>query len=88
MTDLSTTRPVSTRRGSSRQTARRMHLPAAKRTGPESAHAFVNELLGDDVHATRVLSLANGVVGVTHAASLRVSPLAGTDRSQPAVQAI
>ena len=49
-----------------------MHLPAAKRTGPENAHAFVNELLGDDVHATRVLSLANGVVGVMHAASLGI----------------
>ena len=49
-----------------------MHLPPAKRTGPENAHAFVNELLGDDVHATRVLSLANGVVGVMHAASLGI----------------
>ncbi len=49
-----------------------MHLPPGKRTGPENAHAFVNELLGDDVHAMRVLSLANGVVGVMHAASLGI----------------
>jgi hypothetical protein len=49
-----------------------MHLPPASRTGPENAHAFVNELLGDDVHATRVLSLANGVVGVMHAAALGI----------------
>jgi hypothetical protein len=49
-----------------------MHLPAAKRTGPENAYAFVHDLLGEDVHATRVLSLANGVVGVMHAAALGI----------------
>ena len=49
-----------------------MHLPASKRSGPENAHAFVSELLGEDVHMTRVLSLANGVVGVMHAAALGI----------------
>jgi len=49
-----------------------MHLPPAKRSGPENTYAFVHELLGEDVHATRVLSLANGVVGVMHAAALGV----------------
>lgn len=49
-----------------------MHLPAAERTGPENAYAFVHELLGEDVHAMRVLSLANGVVGVMHAAALGI----------------
>jgi len=49
-----------------------MRLPASERTGPENAHAFVSELLGDDVHATRVMSLANGVVGVLHAAALGI----------------
>ena len=72
MTDLSSTCRRSTRRSGSRETARRMQLPPAKRSGPENAHAFVHELLGDDVHATRVLSLANGVVGVMHAASLGI----------------
>jgi Transposase DDE domain len=49
-----------------------MHLPPAKRTAPESTHAFLHELLGEDVHAMRVMSLANGVVGVMHAAALGV----------------
>jgi hypothetical protein len=49
-----------------------MRLPPSERTGPESAHAFVSELLGEDVHAARVMSLANGVVGVLHAATLGI----------------
>jgi Transposase DDE domain len=39
---------------------------------PEQTHRFVDELLGDDLHAKRVLSLGNGVVGVMHAAALSV----------------
>src|SRR5436305_1595052 len=39
---------------------------------PTAVHAFVEELLGDDLHAKRVLSLANGVVGVLHTASLAI----------------
>jgi hypothetical protein len=39
---------------------------------PASIHRFVDELLGEDLHAKRVLSLANGVVGVLHAASLSI----------------
>lgn len=72
MTAQPTLRPLSTRRSPSRETARRMHLPATKRMGPENAYAFVHELLGEDVHAMRVLSLANGVVGVMHAAALGI----------------
>ncbi len=72
MTELSSTHRVSTSRRRSRETALRMHFPPAKRTGPENTHAFVHELLGEDVHATRVLSLANGVVGVMHAAALGI----------------
>jgi hypothetical protein len=34
--------------------------------------AFVEQLFGDDLHAKRVFSLANGVVGVLHAASLAI----------------
>lgn len=49
-----------------------MHLPAPQRSGPENTYAFVSELLGEDVHAARVMSLSNGVVGVLHAASLGV----------------
>jgi hypothetical protein len=35
-------------------------------------HQFVEQLVGDDYHAKRVLSLANGVVGTIHAAALAV----------------
>jgi len=45
---------------------------AAPRLSPDRVHEFVEELLGDDVHATRVLSFASGVVGVLHAAALGV----------------
>jgi hypothetical protein len=51
------------------QTARR---PAAARLSPLQVHAFVADLLGEDIHATRVLSFAHGVVGVLHAAALGV----------------
>jgi len=45
---------------------------ASPRLSPERVHEFVRELLGEDVHATRVLSFANGVVGVIHAAALGI----------------
>ena len=65
-------RRLSTSRRGTRETARRMRLPPSERTGPENTHAFVSELLGEDVHMTRVMSLANGVVGVLHAAALGI----------------
>jgi len=49
-----------------------MRLPPSEQTGPEDTHAFVSDLLGEDVHMTRVMSLANGVVGVLHAAALGI----------------
>lgn len=39
---------------------------------PESVHKFVEELFEDDVHAKRVLSFSQGVVGVLHAAALGI----------------
>ena len=45
---------------------------AKPRLSPERVHEFVAEVLGGDVHATRVLSFASGVVGVIHAAALGV----------------
>jgi len=45
---------------------------AAPKLSPERVHVFVKEVLGEDEHATRVLSFANGVVGVVHAAALGV----------------
>lgn len=35
-------------------------------------HEFVEDLVGEDMHAKRVLSLGNAVVGVMHAASLSI----------------
>jgi hypothetical protein len=39
---------------------------------PASVHQFVEDLVGEDLHAKRVLSLANGVVGVLHGATLAI----------------
>lgn len=39
---------------------------------PRYVHQFVEQLVGDDFHAKRVLSLANGVVGAIHSAALAV----------------
>lgn len=39
---------------------------------PVSIHRFVEDLVGEDLHAKRVLSLANGVVGILHTASLAI----------------
>jgi hypothetical protein len=44
----------------------------AARIPPERVHALLDDLFSDDLHAKRVLSLANGVVGVLHAAALGV----------------
>lgn len=40
--------------------------------GVADVHNFLLELFGEDLHALRVLSLSNGVVGVLHSASLGV----------------
>jgi hypothetical protein len=39
---------------------------------PRYVYRFVEQLVGEDLHAKRVLSLANGVVGVMHAAALAI----------------
>jgi hypothetical protein len=49
----------------------------AKRTdvltmAPDRVHEFLCELFADDIHAKRVLSLGNAVVGVIHSAALGV----------------
>jgi hypothetical protein len=54
--------------------SRRVTAPPPRRHGldPASVHRFVDELIGDDLHAKRVLSLSHGVLGVLHAASLAI----------------
>jgi hypothetical protein len=49
-----------------------LHREPTARLSPTKVHEFVADLLGDDVHATRVLSFSRGVVGVLHAAALGV----------------
>lgn len=49
----------------------RRHAPRPT-LSPRYVHQFVEQLVGDDFHAKRVLSLANGVVGTIHAAALAV----------------
>ncbi len=39
---------------------------------PDRVHAFVSDLFAEDLHAKRVLSLANGGVGVLHGAALGI----------------
>jgi hypothetical protein len=42
------------------------------RVRPKDLHRFVEKLIGDDFHAMRVLSVANGLNGVFHAATLSI----------------
>lgn len=46
--------------------------PRRPTVSPHSVLQFVDQLVGEDLHAKRVLSLSNGVVGVIHAAALAV----------------
>jgi len=46
--------------------------PRRPTLSPHSVFQFVDQLVGEDLHAKRVLSLSNGVVGVIHAAALAV----------------
>jgi hypothetical protein len=47
-------------------------LEARPRIAPADVHALCTELFLEDMHARRVLSIANGVVGVIHAAALSI----------------
>lgn len=48
---------------------------AAEQVSSESVHEFLTELFEEDLHAKRVLSLGNAVVGAIHAAALGVSAI-------------
>lgn len=45
------------------------------KVSPERVHAFVEGLIGDHLHAKRVLSISSGVVGVIEAAALGVNAI-------------
>src|SRR5690606_33630981 len=57
-------------RSSSR--VRRRRMPKPRPMEPARVHEFVESLFEEDMHAKRVLSLGNGVLGVMYAASLSV----------------
>lgn len=59
-------------RSNSSSGSERVRRDAKARLSPAQVHEFVSDLLGEDEHATRVLSFARGVVGVLHAAALGV----------------
>ena len=61
-------RPISQPEG----TRRLRRQPPRPTLSPRYVHQFVEQLVGEDFHAKRVLSLANGVVGTIHAAALAV----------------
>ena len=46
--------------------------PRSHKLDPSSIHEFIEDLIGDDLHAQRVRSVANGVIGVLHAATLAI----------------
>lgn len=51
----------------------KLRKPLAKnRLRPKDTQRFVEQLVGDDFHAKRVLSLANGVTGTIHGATLGI----------------
>ncbi len=63
-------------------TASKPHRSRPEGLDPASVHQFVEDLLGEDLHAKRVLSLANGVVGVLHGATLAIHAI-GQDSRRP-----
>ena len=46
--------------------------PRSHKLDPTSIHEFIEDLIGEDLHAQRVRSVANGVIGVLHAATLAI----------------
>jgi hypothetical protein len=46
--------------------------PRSHKLDPSSIHEFIEDLIGDDLHAQRVRSVTNGVIGVLHAATLAI----------------
>lgn len=46
--------------------------PRSHKLDATSIHEFIEDLIGDDLHAQRVRSVTNGVIGVLHAATLAI----------------
>ena len=58
-------------------------MAAARKMGPKEVEKFARQVCGDDMHAARVLSLANAVTGSLWASALAVSAIgAGLARAR------
>ena len=55
-----------------RPTSDRSTQNAGAKIDPAYVKSFIENIFNGDLHALRVLSLANGVVGVLHAAALAI----------------
>ena len=53
----------------------RKRLKRRPRVAPKDVLNYVEQIIGSDAHAKQVLSLANGVVGTIHSASLAISAI-------------
>lgn len=53
----------------------RERLKRRFQVAPKDVHNFVEQIIGSDAHAKQVLSLANGVVGAIHSASLAIAAI-------------
>ena len=53
-------------------TTRPVTATGRAKIAPRQVHSFLHDLLADDVHATRVLSVGNAVVGALHASALGI----------------
>ncbi|MCB9759555.1 MAG: hypothetical protein H6739_06915 [Alphaproteobacteria bacterium] len=62
----------SSRRRAREAGARRKAISRAQAMSAKQVHGFVDELFGEDLHAKRVGTLADGTLGVLHAASLGI----------------
>ena len=56
----------------SKKTAKKSVRPKPSKVSPDRVHRLVSSLVGEHMHAKRVLSLSGAAVGVMHAASLGV----------------
>ncbi len=54
---------------------RRVRRKARPRMAPRDVQRYVETVIGEDIHAKQVLSLANGVLGVIHVASLAIAAI-------------
>jgi hypothetical protein len=53
----------------------RIRRRARPHMAARDVHRYVEQIIGDDIHAKQVLSLSNGVLGIIHVASLAIAAI-------------